>query len=55
MCIRDRTNDGYPIFIDENAQDSTYAAWLAGLHLLDELEKIDWPDVKSELLDILQH
>ena len=49
------TNDGYPIFIDENAQDSTYAAWLAGLHLLDELEKIDWPDVKSELLDILQH
>ena len=49
------TTDGYPIFIDENAQDSTYASWLAGLHLLDELEKIDWPDVKSELLDILQH
>ena len=47
--------DGYPIFISNEADESTYAAWLAGLHLLDELDSIEWPDVKSELLDILKH
>ncbi len=47
-------DDGYPIFITESASESVYASWLAGLHLLDELDSIEWPDVKSEILDIIR-
>lgn len=47
-------DDGYPIFITENASESVYASWLAGLHLLDELDSIEWPDVKSEILEIIR-
>ena len=48
-------DDGYPIFIAHETDESILAAWLAGLHLLDELENIEWPNARTELIDILKH
>ena len=47
--------DGYPLFIAREHDESILASWLAGLHLLDALEIPDWPDTKSEMLDFLKH
>ena len=47
--------DGYPLFVAREHDESILAAWLAGLHLLDALEIPDWPNTKSEMLDLLKH
>jgi predicted glycosyltransferase len=47
--------DGYPLFIAREHDESILAAWLAGLHLLDALEIPNWPNTKSEMLDLLKH
>jgi hypothetical protein len=46
--------DGYPLFIASKYDESILAAWLAGLHLTDALETPDWPNTKSEILDLLK-
>jgi predicted glycosyltransferase len=47
--------DGYPLFIAREHDESILAAWLAGLHLTDSLEIPEWPNTKSEMLDLLKH
>jgi hypothetical protein len=47
--------DGYPLFVAREHDESILAAWLAGLHLLDALDIPDWPNTKSEMLDLLKH
>ena len=47
--------DGYPLFIARNYDESILAAWLAGLHLTDALEQSDWPNTKSEMLDFIKN
>ena len=45
---------GYPLFIARDAEESIFAAWLAGLHLTDALEEPDWPNTRSELIDFIK-
>lgn len=47
-------DDGYPLFIAKEADESILAAWLAGLHLTDALEEPDWPNTRSELIDLIK-
>ncbi|MBT4981848.1 MAG: hypothetical protein HOM85_02150 [Euryarchaeota archaeon] len=47
--------DGYPLFIVREHDESILAAWLAGMHLTDAIEVPDWPDTKSEMLDFIKH
>lgn len=47
--------DGYPLFIARDYDESILAAWLAGLHLTDALEQSDWPNTKSEMLDFIKN
>ena len=47
-------DDGYPLFIAKEADESMLAAWLAGLHLTDALEEPDWPNTRSELIDLIK-
>ncbi len=47
--------DGYPLFIARDYDESILAAWLAGLHLTDALEQPDWPNTKSEMLDFIKN
>ena len=46
--------DGYPLFIAKDHDESILAAWLAGIHLTDALEEPDWPNTKSEILDLIK-
>ena len=46
--------DGYPLFIAKEADESMLAAWLAGLHLTEALEEPDWPNTRSELIDLIK-
>lgn len=46
--------EGHPLFIAEEIDESILAAWLAGLHLTDALEEPNWPDTKSELIDLIK-
>ena len=46
--------EGYPLFIARDADASILAAWLAGLHLTDALEEPDWPNTRSELIDLIK-
>ena len=46
--------EGYPLFIARDADPSTLAAWLAGLHLTDALEEPYWPNTRSELIDLIK-
>ena len=48
------SEDGYPIFVARDYDESILASWLAGLHLTDALEIPDWPNTKSEMLDLLK-
>jgi predicted glycosyltransferase len=47
--------DGYPLFVVREHDESILAAWLAGMHLTDAIEVPDWPDTKSEMLDFIKH
>ena len=47
--------NGYPLFIARDYDESILAAWLAGLHLTDALEQSDWPNTKSEMLDFIKN
>ena len=47
-------DDGYPLFIARDADESILAAWLAGIHLTDALEEPDWPNSRLEVLEILK-
>ena len=47
--------DGYPLFIAKEHDESILAAWLAGIHLTDALEVPDWPNTKSEMLNLLKN
>ena len=47
-------NDGYPLFIAREHNESVLAAWLAGIHLTDALEEPDWPNTRLEILEILK-
>ena len=47
-------NDGYPLFIAKEHDESVLAAWLAGIHLTEALEEPDWPNTKSEILEIIK-
>ena len=46
--------EGHPLFIAKEIDESILAAWLAGLHLTDALEEPNWPDTKSELIDLIK-
>ena len=46
--------EGYPLFIAKEIDESILAAWLAGLHLTDALEEPNWPDTKSELIHLIK-
>ena len=46
--------EGHPLFIAEEIDESILAAWLAGLHLTDALEEPNWPNTKSELIDLIK-
>jgi len=46
--------DGYPLFITRDADEEVYTNWLAGLHLTDSLDLPEWPNTRSQLLEILQ-
>ena len=46
--------EGNPLFIARDADASILAAWLAGLHLTDALEEPDWPNTRSELIDLIK-
>ena len=48
-------DDGYPLFIAKEHDESVLAAWLAGIHLTDALEEPDWPNAKSEILEIIKN
>ena len=47
-------NDGYPLFIARDADESILAAWLAGMHLTDALEEPDWPNARSEIINFVK-
>jgi len=47
--------DGYPLFIARDYDESVLAAWLAGIHLLETLDIPNWPNTKSEILDLIKH
>ena len=47
-------DEGHPLFIAKEIDESILAAWLAGLHLTDALEEPNWPDTKSELIDFIK-
>tara|TARA_B100001778_G_scaffold237837_1_gene198427 strand:- start:779 stop:1705 length:927 start_codon:yes stop_codon:yes gene_type:complete len=47
-------NDGYPLFIAKEHDESVLAAWLAGIHLTEALDEPDWPNAKSEILEIIK-
>ena len=47
--------EGHPLFIAQEIDESILAAWLAGLHLTDALEEPNWPDTKSELIDLIKY
>ena len=47
-------NDGYPLFIATEHDESILAAWLAGIHLTDALEEPDWPNTRLEILELLK-
>ena len=47
-------DEGHPLFIAKEIDESILAAWLAGLHLTDALEEPNWPDAKSELIDLIK-
>lgn len=49
-------SEGAPLFrwrgpTDETPWDSVHAQFLAGLHLTDALEPMDWPEAKQQMLD----
>lgn len=51
-------SEGAPLFrwrgeLDETTWTSVHAQFLAGLHLTDALEPMDWPDAQQTLLDCL--
>jgi len=46
--------EGYPLFIANEADEAILAAWLAGLHLTEALEEPDWPNTRSELIDLIK-
>ena len=46
--------EGHPLLIAEEIDESILAAWLAGLHLTDALEESNWPNTKSELIDLIK-
>ena len=48
-------DEGYPLFVARENDESVLASWLAGIHLTSELDLPEWPDTKSELLEILKH
>ena len=47
-------NDGYPLFIATEHDESILAAWLAGIHLTDALDEPDWPNTRLEILELLK-
>ena len=47
-------NDGYPLFIATEHDESILAAWLAGIHLTEALEEPDWPNTRLEILELLK-
>ena len=47
-------NDGYPLFIARDSDESILAAWLAGMHLTDALEEPDWPNARSEIINFIK-
>jgi len=47
-------NDGYPLFVARDADESILASWLAGMHLTDALEEPDWPNAKSEIINFIK-
>ena len=47
-------NDGYPLFIARDSNESILAAWLAGMHLTDALEEPDWPNARSEIINFIK-
>ena len=47
-------DEGHPLFIAKEIDESILAAWLAGLHLTDALEEPNWPDTKSELINLIK-
>ena len=47
-------NDGYPLFIAKEHDESILAAWLAGIHLTEALEEPDWPNTRLEILELLK-
>ena len=47
-------NDGYPLFIAKEHDESILAAWLAGIHLTDALEEPGWPNTRLEILELLK-
>ena len=47
-------DDGYPLFVTSEHDESILAAWLAGIHLTDALEEPDWPNTRSEIIDLIK-
>jgi len=47
-------NDGYPLFIAGETDESILAAWLAGMHLTEALEEPEWPNTKSEIINFIK-
>jgi hypothetical protein len=47
-------DEGHPLFIAKEIDESILASWLAGLHLTDALEEPNWPDTKSELINLIK-
>ena len=47
-------DEGHPLFIAKEIDESILAAWLAGLHLTDALEEPNWPDTKSQLINLIK-
>ena len=47
-------NDGYPLFVAREIDESILAAWLAGMHLTEALEEPDWPNTKSEIINFIK-
>ena len=48
------TKDGYPLFVTREHDESILASWLAGIHLTEVIDVPDWPNTKSEMLDLLK-
>ena len=47
-------DDGYPLFVTSEHDESILAAWLAGIHLTDALKEPDWPNTRSEIIDLIK-